>query len=130
LLGARAPSARLFGDDERTSPEARAPSNEDIKIMATAIHRATPAAAPISRAETLLRRYPAVSEAELAELIKLFQGLTLPERGVINNGALAAKASNFEQDHKDKLSASTVLLFTLLLLPVVFTALLLWWVMR
>ena len=98
--------------------------------MATRIHqRFRPPSETTVEAETLLMRYPNLSEGELATLINLFPYIRILDLGMMtSDDRLAGKLDAFHHDHGKRLGtpSSSLIVFLALSAALVFASLL-WW---
>ena len=84
------------------------------------LSRSRQPAAIALRAETLINRYPNLSEAELAELINLMRRLPILDFGLMAaDDQLAGKMEAFHQDHGDRLGPSLVSAVTFFAVPAI-----------
>lgn len=68
-----------------------------------------------SRAEALLRRYPAISNRELDELIEIFPKLSILDAGLITaDDRISAKLADLHEAHGERLAPSNLSLIILL----------------
>jgi hypothetical protein len=95
--------------------------------METSYDRLRPRSETALRAETLLDRYPNLSEPELAELINLFPGLSLIDQGLMTaDERLSGRLADF---HRDKLKVRKVDLIIFLAFPAFLAIFTLWWLL-
>ena len=98
--------------------------------MATPYSRARPRSETTLRVESLLDRYPNLSEQELAELINLFPSLGILDQALMtSDDRLSAKLASFDRDHGKKLKTPLSSLIAFLAVPVIFAAVTLWFVL-
>jgi hypothetical protein len=98
--------------------------------MATPYTRARPRSETTLRVETLLDRYPNLSEPELAEMINLFPSLSILDHALMtSDSGLSGKLSEFERDHGKKLKSPFTSLIAFLVIPLTFAAITLWFVL-
>jgi hypothetical protein len=72
------------------------------------------------RVETLISRYPNLSEGELAEIISLFPSLPILDRAIMTaDNNLSGKLAAFEQDHHKAFKAPLSSLILFMAVPVV-----------
>jgi hypothetical protein len=96
--------------------------------MATPYDRARPRTDSTLRAESLLSRYPNLSEPELAELINLFPHLNMVARGLITaDDNLGGKVEHFYRDHGAELGTLASGRMTLLAMAAVGVAIAFAW---
>lgn len=81
-----------------------------------------------AKAQSLLRRYPKLSEKELSTLIDIFPRLEILEVGLmIVDEGLSEKLAAFRRDHGDKFELPRPLLLAGVLVPaIIVLAVLLW----
>lgn len=80
------------------------------------------------RAETLVARYPNLSEVELAELINLMPRLPMLDFGLMTaDDQLSDRMEAFHRDHGDKLGPSLASAVTFLAVPAIIALGLTWW---
>lgn len=98
--------------------------------MATPYSRARPRSGTTLRVESLLGRYPNLSEQELAEMINLFPTLSILDHALMTaDGGLSSKLAEFERDHGKKLKSPLSSLIAFLAVPAIFAAITLWFVL-
>ncbi len=96
--------------------------------MATVYDRLRPRSETALRAETLLTRYPNLSEPELAELINLFPTLRSVDQMVLTaNGRLSGKFADFHREHSEELKMPRAERIAFVAIPAVLGILALWW---
>lgn len=98
--------------------------------MATQIHaRYRPPSETTVKAETLLSRYPNLSEEELATLINLFPYIRVLDLGLMTSDErLSGKLDAFHKDHGNKLKTPLSSLIAFLAVPtIIVVGGLLWW---
>ena len=97
--------------------------------MATSYNRLRPRSDTALEIESLLGRYPRLSQQELAKLIELMPDLPMLDQVLITaDDRLAAKLAHFLRDHRNKLKAPFDALAQLAF-PAVLAGLALWWVL-
>ena len=97
-------------------------------MATTTFDHARPPSEMATKAQSLLRRYPKLSEQELATLIDIFPRLEILEVGlmVVDDG-LAERLAAFRSDHGAKFELpTTVLLAGISLAAIIVLAVLLW----
>ena len=98
--------------------------------METSYDRLRPRSETALRAETLLDRYPNLSETELAELINLFPGLSLIDQGLMTaDERLSGRLADFHRDHGEKLKVRKIDLIIFLAFPAFLAIFTLWWLL-
>jgi len=82
------------------------------------------------QAESLIARYPALSEHELANLVDIFPYVSILDRGLMSaDPRLAEKLAAFHRDHGRKMRAPGATLIGFLAFPTLVAAGLLWWLL-
>lgn len=95
--------------------------------MATSSDRIRPRSRAALQIESMLKRYPRLEEAELERLIELFVYLPVLDQALLTtNDQLAPKLAVFLKDHGSRLKAPRTRLLTILALPGILAACLLW----
>lgn len=95
--------------------------------MATSSDRIRPRSRTALQIESMLKRYPRLEEAELERLIELFVYLPVLDQALLTtNDHIAPKLAVFLQDHERRLKAPRARLLTILALPGILAACLLW----
>jgi hypothetical protein len=90
--------------------------------------RSRPPSEMTVRAEALLKRYPNLSEHELATLIDIFPRLRILDLGLMTcDERLSEKLDAFHRDHGRKLKAPVSSLIAFLAVPGIIALGLLWW---
>jgi hypothetical protein len=80
------------------------------------------------RTETLVARYPNLSEIELAELINLMSRLPILDFGLMTaDDNLAGKMGAFQRDHGVKVGSQLTAALAVLVVPAVIALGLTWW---
>jgi hypothetical protein len=98
--------------------------------MTTQTHQwSRPPSATTVEAEALLKRYPNISETELAKLINLFPHIRILDLAMMTcDDRLAGKLDRFRRDHRARLKAPLSSLVVVLAVPtILLVAGLLWW---
>ena len=92
--------------------------------------RSRPPSETMAEVESLLGRYPNLSETELATLINLFPTLRILEVGLMTaNDRLSGKFEAFHREHGRKLKMSMSSLIAFLAVPGTLVLAFLWWVL-
>lgn len=95
--------------------------------MATSYRRLRPRSDTALQVESLLGRYPHLSQEDLAKLIDLIPDLRMLDQVLITaDDRLATKLAHFLRDHRSNLKAPMITLAQLAL-PAVLAGLALWW---
>jgi hypothetical protein len=90
--------------------------------------RSRPPSEAMAEVESLLGRYPNLSETELATLINLFPTLSILEVGLMTaNDRLSGKFEAFHRDHARKIKMPVSSLIAFLAVPGTLMLAFLWW---
>ena len=83
------------------------------------------------KVEALLKRYPHVSDQELATLLEIFPQLPILDHALMtSDDRLASKLEAFHRDHGRKLKTRWSSLLVFLAIPAIVTGFVLWWIAR
>lgn len=95
------------------------------------LSRSRPPSEMTLKVEALLRRYPDLSEQELATLIGTFPYLPVLDVGLMTaDDHLSERLEAFHRDHGHLLKAPMASLVGVLVLPAIVAAALFWWLMN